>query len=146
MRDNDQLVGILEEEVSGYAELLDLLRKEKEAIISFNPVAIEEMAKRKDALLLKLRILDEERRRLLDERFKNSHEEPDLMTLYRETKDDRLPDLRGRLRSLLEGVQELNELNRIMIDRATVHVRMSSRFFQTFGVGETSPDTYSRQV
>ncbi len=130
----EPLIGILEEEVRGYSELLDLLRKEKEAIISFRPGEIEETAKEKDALVLKLRLLDEERKRLLREHTDEAGREPDLMALYRRTGDGRLPELRSRLKSLMTGIQELNELNRILIDRATLHVRTSASFFQRFGI------------
>jgi flagellar biosynthesis/type III secretory pathway chaperone len=146
MNSIESLIGILEEEVRGYSELLSLLRKEKEAILSFRPGEIEEMAKEKDALVLKLRLLDDERKRLLREQVAEEGLEPDLMTLYQRTGDGRLPELRSRLKSLLIGIQELNELNRILIDRATLHVRTSASFLQSFGITGGQGQSLSCQV
>ncbi len=146
MTSTGSLIGILEEEVRGYSELLSLLRKEKEAILSFRPGEIEEMAKEKDALVLKLRLLDDERKRLLREHTDEEGREPDLMALYRRTGDRRLPELRSRLKSLMAGIQELNELNRILIDRATLHVRTSASFFQNFGITGGEGQSISGQV
>ncbi len=138
------IVAILEEQVRGYLSLYDLLKKEKAAILSFQPSVIEEMAKQKDTIVLKLRLLEDERERLLglirDGKMMSIHE------LYELTGDERLPGIRSQLLSILQGIEELNEINRIMIERASRHVSASSRFFNTYGLNTEKRPAVSREI
>ncbi|MCI4626327.1 MAG: flagellar protein FlgN [Candidatus Magnetoovum sp. WYHC-5] len=56
---------ILKGQVEGYRGLLELLKEERQCLIDFNEEGIHKLAKEKDTLVLKLRLYEEERVRLV---------------------------------------------------------------------------------
>ncbi len=139
MRNSEQILKILEEQVRSYSRLYELLKGEKEAIVSFDPPSVEALAKEKDSLVLQLRLLEEERKRLVDAFFGDEKGGRSISDLHAVTGDKRFLELRSRLLSLLQGIGELNELNRLLIERASLHLRASSAFFQSIGMDTASP-------
>lgn len=146
MKDPDQLLKILEEQVRSYSRLYDLLKGEKKAIVSFDPLAVEALAKEKDNLVLQLRLLEEERKRLADEFFGDREGGQSISDLHTITGNKRFLDLRSQLLSLMQGIGELNDVNRLLIERASLHLRVSSAFFQTFDVKASPSRTISREA
>ncbi len=146
MKDPDQLLKILEEQVRSYSRLYDLLKGEKKAIVSFDPIAVEALAKEKDNLVLQLRLLEEERKRLADEFFGDREGGQSISDLHTITGNKRFLDLRSQLLSLMQGIGELNDVNRLLIERASLHLRVSSAFFQTFDVKASPSRTISREA
>ncbi|HEC96982.1 MAG TPA: flagellar protein FlgN [Nitrospirae bacterium] len=146
MKDSDQILRILEEQVRSYSRLYDLLKGEKKAIISFDPLAVETLAKEKDNLVLQLRLLEEERKRLADEFFGDTEGGQSISDLHSITGNKRFLDLRSQLLSLMQGIGELNEVNRLLIERASLHLRVSSVFLQTFDVKASPSRTISREA
>lgn len=128
----DNLIRILEEQLKGYENLYSLLKREKEAIINFSPNDIEEVNREKDSLVLQLKLLEEERQRLVKALPFSERKNLGIYDLYLHTGDERLPPLRSKLLSLLQGIEELNEINRTCIDRATTFLRASSSFLDIF--------------
>ena len=61
---------LLEHEADLYQELLEVIEKEKQAVVATNLAELNEAAKTKDILLLKLRILDEQRHHQQDRAVK----------------------------------------------------------------------------
>jgi flagellar biosynthesis/type III secretory pathway chaperone len=57
----NKFCGLLEHEANLYRQLLAVIEKEKQAVVATNLAELNEAAKVKDNLLLKLRILDEQR-------------------------------------------------------------------------------------
>ncbi|VAX30369.1 hypothetical protein MNBD_NITROSPIRAE03-1493 [hydrothermal vent metagenome] len=146
MKDSAQILKILEEQVRSYSRLYDLLKGEKKAIVSFDPLAVETLAKDKDNLVLQLRLLEEERKRLADEFFGDREGGQSISDLHSITGNKRFLDLRSQLISLIQGIGELNEVNRLLIERASLHLRVSSAFFQTFDVKASPSRTISREA
>ena len=146
MKNPDQILKILEEQVRSYSRLYDLLKGEKKAIVSFDPLAVEVLAKEKDNLVLQLKLLEEERKRLADEFFEDSEGGQSISDLHSITGNKRFLDLRSQLLSLVQGIGELNEVNRLLIERASLHLRASSAFFQTFDFKTSHSRTISREV
>ncbi len=144
MTDHGRILKILREQVSGYSRLYGLLKREKEAVISFDPLAVESLAKEKDILALQLKLLEEERKRLTEEFF-SGRSGGTISDLYAVTGDEAFLEVRSRLLSLVQGIGELNDLNRLLIDRASTHLRAAAAFFQTFEV-KTPPRTLSREA
>jgi len=138
MKNSARILKILEEQVRSYSRLYDLLKGEKEAVVSFDPLLVEALAKEKDNLVLQLRLLEEERKRLVDEFFGGRGGGRSISDLYSTTGDRRFLDLRSRLLSLMQGIGELNEVNRLLIERASLHLRTSSAFFQNFDIKPSS--------
>lgn len=146
MKDSARILKILEEQVRSYSRLYDLLKGEKAAIVSFNPLAVESLAKEKDNLVLQLRLLEEERKRLADEFFGDSEGGRSISDLHSITGNKKFLDLRSQLLSLMQGIGELNEINGLLIERASLHLRVSSAFFQTFDIKASPSHTISREA
>ncbi len=143
----DGLVKILHEQLNGYERLFDLLKREKEAIIGFRPDEIEEISRTKDSLILQLRLLEEERQRLIRSFPFSEGRNLGIHDLYLHTGDERLPALRSKLLSLLQGIEELNEINRSFIDRASGFLKASSSFLSVFYTESAkSTGTVSREA
>jgi flagellar biosynthesis/type III secretory pathway chaperone len=56
---------ILSEQVDGYRTLMEVLRREREHLVHFNAAGVEALSKEKDTVVLQLRLLEEERIRLV---------------------------------------------------------------------------------
>ena len=120
MKDIESIKYILNEQINGYSSLLEKLQKEKECLINLKVDEIEDLSKEKDIIILKLRLLEEERIRIT-ERFKienNIGYDLSLQILSEVTGDDFFYKARLKLISLCQGISELNEFNRILLDRS----------------------------
>ncbi|MBI4686807.1 MAG: flagellar protein FlgN [Nitrospirae bacterium] len=126
MISTDAVNNILNEQVEGYRGLLDLLQRERACLIDFDAEAVERLSKEKDTIVLKLKLREEERKRLSGG--------ISIQRLYEITGDSKLPDIRLKLISLIQGIEELNEFNRLLIDRSLNYVRSTSEFLGALGM------------
>jgi flagellar biosynthesis/type III secretory pathway chaperone len=132
----ENIKAILTEQVIGYRTLVDILRQERECLVCFNPTGVETLSKEKDTIVLKLKLLEEERIRLV-RAFAADHAVADksvFQKLSEMTGDDSFQRLRLQLISLLQGVMELNEFNRVLIERSSSMVRNALSFLGSLGV------------
>ncbi len=127
----DGIIKILSEQAQSYKRLLEVLREERVSLLDFNAEGVEELSKEKDTLVLRLRLLEEERIRLMSD-FSDSN--ISLLKLSEITGNDSIKDIRLELISLLQSIEELNELNRFLIDRSLNYIRNTRNFFGTFGI------------
>jgi|Deesub1362B_J571_1020462.scaffolds.fasta_scaffold00226_30 flagellar biosynthesis/type III secretory pathway chaperone len=133
---------ILLGQLKGCRALLELLQKEKECLIHFKTDEIEKLSKEKDTLLLKLKLYEDERIRLIND-FKDANTLEDDITLerlYEMTGDEELIKLRTELRSLLQSIHELNGINRVLIERSLQYLHQTTDFFKSMGL-EITPDS-----
>jgi|Deesub1362A_J573_1020465.scaffolds.fasta_scaffold00087_104 flagellar biosynthesis/type III secretory pathway chaperone len=143
MTSTEAITNILNEQVSGYRMLLDLLQKERACLLDLNTEGVEGLAKEKDTLVLRLRLLEEERIRLM-KKFSEENpqsglsEDMSLRKLGEVTGDSAFQDIRSKLVSLLQSIEELNESNRVLIERSLNYVRSTANFFGSFGLGDNS--------
>ncbi|MEW6417040.1 MAG: flagellar protein FlgN [Nitrospirota bacterium] len=140
MKTGDNIKSILIEQVSNYQMLLDVLQRERECLISFNSVAGEAISKEKDTIVLRLRLLEEERIRLVT-KFADENGIKggiNLQRLYELTGDVSFQTLRLQLISLLQGIAELNEFNRILIERSMNFIKNATNFLDLFGMNLNS--------
>jgi flagellar biosynthesis/type III secretory pathway chaperone len=136
MTSEDTIAKILNEQVKGYKALLDLLQKERRCLIDFNAECVEELSKEKDILILKLRLLEEERMRLMTG---SGNDSITLQTLGELTGNTAFPEIRSKLKSLLQAIEELNNFNRLLIERSLNYCRSNSGFFSFFGMNDSIP-------
>jgi flagellar biosynthesis/type III secretory pathway chaperone len=105
--------------------LVGLLQRERTHLVEFNASAVEELAKEKDTLLLRLRLLEEERQRLaaaLAAEWPGVREgEVTLRAIAERTGDAELSGIRLKL------------FNRHLIDRSLNSIRSATGFFNAFG-------------
>ncbi len=127
---------ILMEQEKCCKALVDLLQKERAYLIDFEVGGIEELTKGKDTLLLRLRLLEEERLRLtavLAAGTGGSAADVTLRALVDRTGDAELAGIRLKLVSLSQSIEDLNNFNRHLIDRSLGSIRCATGFFQAFG-------------
>jgi flagellar biosynthesis/type III secretory pathway chaperone len=137
---------ILSEQLSGYRTLMEVLRKEREHLVQFNAAGVEALSKEKDTVVLQLRLLEEERIRLVrvfaaDQKLA---EDLSLQRLVELTGDEAFQKLRLQLISLLQGIVELNEFNRVLIERSSGVVKNALQFLGSLGVNSTVNNTGTR--
>lgn len=127
---------ILMEQEKCCKALVDLLQKERAYLIDFEVGGIEELTKGKDTLLLRLRLLEEERLRLTAVLAAGPGGPPADVTLrglVDRTGDAELAGIRLKLVSLAQSIEDLNSFNRHLIDRSLGSIRCATGFFQAFG-------------
>ena len=134
---------VLLEQIGGYRMLLEVLQRERECLISFNSAGVETISKEKDTIVLRLRLLEEERTRLVT-KFTAENEikgNLSLQKFYELTGDVSFKTLRLQLISLLQGIAELNDFNRILIERSMNFIKNATGFLDEFGLNLNSKDT-----
>jgi hypothetical protein len=137
---------ILSEQVSGYQMLMEVLRREREYLVHFNAAGVEALSKEKDTVVLQLRLLEEERIRLVRAfaADRKLDEDLSLQRLVEITGDEAFQRLRLQLISLLQGIVELNEFNRVLIERSSGVVKNALQFLSSLGVNLNTKNTGTR--
>jgi len=141
----ETLKKVLSEQVQGCRLLLELLQREKICLVNLQMEGIEALTKEKDILVLKLRLLEEERVRLLDrfifENFSdistegNAPQKISLLKLAELTGETIFQEMRSKLISLSQGIKELNDLNKVMIDRTLGFLKKNNNFLGMYFPG-----------
>ena len=120
--------------------LLDLLKDERKSLVDIDADKIEDISKEKDTVVMRLRLLEEERQRLISKFAGDNGVGSDitLLDLGKLTENILIPELRSQLLSLLQSIEEMNRFNSLLIDRSIQHIKTSSSFFNSF-VTERTP-------
>ncbi len=121
---------ILSEQVEGYKRLAELLKKERICLLNFDAEGIEELSREKDTLLLRLRLLEEERKRLLA----MAPDGKEDLTECSQSEHGSPEEIQSTLRSLIQSIGELNEFNRVLTDRSMNYINSTNNFLRTFGI------------
>jgi len=136
MRIIDSIKSILFEQTRSYRGLISVLQRERECLINLDAEKVENLSKEKDTILLRLRLLEEERIRLI-KKYSADNGNADsvsLQNLSHLTGDNDFQLIRSQLTSLLQSIQELNDFNMILIERSLSAVRNSVGFLESFGL------------
>ena len=126
--DVGSLIQNLEEQVKVYRHLLEVVRKEKEILISANLDDLNENNRTKEAMLLKIRALELERIKLATGVCASiglTQEEPRLLEIARVVGGeaaDRLRSIHSVLELLLKRVQEYNQQNETLVQSALANI------------------------
>ena len=120
----NQLTDILEKEVKVYRSLLDVVRKEREILVSTDLDDLNENNKAKEALLIRLRSLENQRIHLATAVCKAldlDEENPrllDIAVAMDNEEGERLRNLHSVLDLLLKRIHELNKNNESLVNSA----------------------------
>ena len=123
-----KLVTLLEEQITLYRHLLEVVRKEKDILISANLDDLNETNRTKEAMLLKIRAIEAQRVKAASDVAQDlglSPENPRLLEMAIYLPDeagDRLRSIHSVLELLLKRVQELNGQNEVLVQSALVNV------------------------
>ncbi len=143
MKSDQAIISILREQINSYKILLELLKDERISLVNIDADRIEDISKKKDTVIMRLRLLEEERQRLLTEFAYDNDVDSDmsLLELGKLTENSTIPELRSQLISLLQSIEEMNRFNSVLIDRSLQQVRTSSGFFHSFFNESAPPET-----
>jgi flagellar biosynthesis/type III secretory pathway chaperone len=139
----EAIKSILLEQIEGCRQLLGVLQREKFCLMELNLEGVEAVTKEKDIQVLKLKLLEKERERLLETfsrqrspSLKDSEPTPlSLQKLALLTGDRTFSEMRSKLISLSQSIKELNDLNKIMIDRTLGYLRKNNQFLGMMAPG-----------
>ncbi len=125
---------ILKEQVNTYKILHDLLGRERKCLLNIDAEELEEISKEKDTLVMRLRLLEEERRRLTAKIAgdRGLGAEINLKELAGITGNNVFTGLRSTLVSLIQSIEEMNKFNSILIDRSLTYIRTTINFIRPF--------------
>ena len=134
MTSDTAIISILKEQVKSYKILHDLLNKERACLVDMDSGRIEEISKGKDTVIMRLRLLEEERQRLIRQYADDNGVDVNinLEELGRLTGNSLFHDLRSQLLSLLQSIEEMNKFNSILIERTIRYIRTNNSFFKSF--------------
>ncbi len=134
MTSDTAIVHILKEQITAYKILHDLLIRERACLVSIDSERVEEISKEKDTVIMRLRLLEEERQRLIKQFAADNgiSSNVNLDELGKWTGNNIFSELRSRLMSLLQSIEEMNRFNSILIDRSLNHIKNTNNFFSLF--------------
>lgn len=127
----NRLIGLVEEETDLYGALLSVLQKEKEAVVSSDLKELNEGSKQKESLILKIRILEEQRLTLLKKLADSLGHSSQYLTLTQvyqvvdEPYSSRLRESSSNLSALVQSIQEVNHTNKALLIHSIELVRGS---------------------
>jgi flagellar biosynthesis/type III secretory pathway chaperone len=120
----DKLLGSLEQATELYQSLFRVLQNEKDAVVGLNLQQLNEACKAKDNLLLKLRILEEQREQIMDrvtaELGRSSHglTITELSLLVDEPYAERLRERSADLSALIQALQDATQQNKFLMSHS----------------------------
>lgn len=118
------LTGVLDEQIKVYRHLLEVVRKEKDILVSANLDELNENNRTKEAMLIKIRALEVERVRIaqhVSAELGLQGEAPRLIDIANYLSDEsgeKLRSIHSVLELLLKRVQEYNRQNEILVQSA----------------------------
>jgi flagellar biosynthesis/type III secretory pathway chaperone len=122
------LIDVLENEIKVYRHLLDVVRKEKDILISANLDELNENNRTKEAMLLKIRALEAQRLKVSVEAYQElglNGEHPRLLEMAKHVDDEtaeKLRNIHSVLDLLLRRIQEFNRQNEELVQSALTNV------------------------
>lgn len=121
------LLATLEEQIKVYRTLLEVVRKEKDILVSANLDELNENNKSKEAMLIKIRSLEADRVKWAQEAHNhlNLQGEPRLLEIARHLGDqeaEKLRNVHSVLELLLRRVQEYNRQNEQLVQNALTNI------------------------
>lgn len=124
----EQLVHILDEQITVYRQLLEVVRREKDILISANLDDLSENNKLKETQLIKIRGLETERIRVAAQLATSlglSPEAPRLLEIANHLSQeggDKLRTMHSVLELLVRRIQDLNQKNEVLVQSALANV------------------------
>ena len=122
------LIGTLEDQVKVYRGLLDVVRKEKDILISANLDDLNENNRSKEAMLIKIRALEAQRLKNAADVYLSlglQGDQPRLLDSARHVSDaqaEKLRSIHSVLELLLKRVQEYNRQNESLVQSALTNI------------------------
>ncbi len=114
----DRLIGLLERELALVNEMRELLAQERQAIVANDTSSLLKIAKKKETLGMKQKILEEARLSCLKNAGKEGYTVSQLMEELAPRERERLQDVCSRLKTSVERLMWENKRNALLINKA----------------------------
>ena len=130
----EELITILEKEFVLCTQLVGLLQKEKDVIVSLDPNSLEKLLREKESISSSIRMCDEARERILERLGFNNKTISQVASVADDEYRDKLKDIASRFTSVIHSITELNKLNGKLIEKSLYYVKASYNFLNAFGI------------
>ena len=144
----DSLLSVLRKEIEVYGELEEAMAQERSVLERPSLTGLQESNARKETCLLKTRILEEVRMKIIGKIARSlnvSEEDVRFSTILSSVEGPRREDLKAcrlRLREVLSRIRETNRGNRALLDTSLGGVRNSMGFiYNLLSQGSTYMDS-----
>ena len=116
----EKLYEVLKKEYKLYIELVNILEKEKEAILEDDIKTVNELVLEGEDKIFKINFLEEERKKLLDNKFQNL----DFFIKFLDSNEkEKFIELKKRLLSKIEELSHLKKTNELLINKILKYLR-----------------------
>jgi flagellar biosynthesis/type III secretory pathway chaperone len=116
------LVNILSDQMEHYRLLYKLLKREKACLLYLDMDNVIEMTKEKDTLLLKLRLLEKEKKKLISQ---CPHDDIAVSKIW---------DSSSKLNSLIQDIKQLSTANSLLVRRSLDYINNIFHFLNRMGI------------
>lgn len=122
------LISVLEEQIKLYRHLLEVVRKEKDILVSANLDELNDNNRAKEAMLIKIRNLEADRMKAATELHAHlglPGDEPRLLEIARymdEANGEKMRNVHNVLELLLRRVQDYNRQNETLVQSALSNI------------------------
>lgn len=130
----DELIGVLEKEFELCTQLVALLQKERDVIVSLDPAALEVLLREKESIVAGIRLCDELRERVLASLGFADRTISDVAQLAEHDYREQLSSLASKFKSIVSSIAELNRFNSVLIEKSLQYVKTSYNFLDSFGI------------
>src|SRR3990172_11698946 len=125
------LLEILEKEVNLFNEFLTLLQRERQYMIDLSLDKLHECHNQKETIVLNLKVLEDARADLISEIHDDNQTTTTLSMIIDKAHaryKNSMESFQSNLRSLVDSIREINQINGILADRAINYTRNSLSF------------------
>lgn len=130
----DELLSVLDKELGLCTALAELLRKEREVIVSLDPHALEQLLREKETLTAGIRACDEARERILDSLSLKNKTLSEIAGAAGGHYRDKLTVIASKFTAVIQLITELNAFNGKLIEKSLHYIKTSYSFLNTFDV------------
>jgi flagellar biosynthesis/type III secretory pathway chaperone len=130
----EDLIEVLEREFSLCVQLVELLQREKDVIVSLDPKALETLLSDKETITSKIRICDETREKILDALGFKNKTISEIARMSENGYTERLTAIASKFTAIIHSISELNRFNSKLIEKSLYHIKTSYSFLSTFDV------------
>ncbi|BCB96425.1 hypothetical protein JZK55_13470 [Dissulfurispira thermophila] len=130
----EDLINVLEREFALCTQLVELLQKEKDIIVSLDPKALEQLLNDKEAITTQIKVCDEAREKILDNLGFKNKTITEVAGMAEDSFRERLSDIALRFTSIINSISELNKFNSILIEKSLYYIKTSYNFLNNFDV------------
>jgi flagellar biosynthesis/type III secretory pathway chaperone len=134
----DEIKKVLSRQINFLKELLDVLRKERDCLVEHNVKELNVLSKEKDTICLWLKLLSDEIKGLMNKYALENNIDGDINIdlIYKHSGESDLKFLKLQLISLSQSLMELNDFNRILMERSLNFYKEATDFFESFDLSD----------